>query len=232
MWPLPKIEHSIVTFSFASDYLLCTIIEKIATIPFLSMSATTKYWYSDLTIAHQTVCNPTRIKQIISSFIAEHKKHNALIIFSLSDANITEKYVTLPADNPTITDFGYSPSSHYVTGHRLMYHNHHGQAVFYFYRISHAVILQYQLIALSLRLNLINITTDHTALFYAYKNLVSQPFRQSQYALDMIETNNTIHKKIPLSSIKKAISLHENTLHDSTDIAIAYGLFVAQGTTL
>jgi hypothetical protein len=226
MWPLPKIEESTVTFSFSSDHLFCTLIEKINTAPFAHITHYQKYNYSDLTIAHKTIFNPTIIKQLINDFLIKHKKQNARIIFSLAQESITEKYITLNSDRPSIAHFGFTPSHHCLWGYRFMYHNEHGQSVFYFYRASRSLVLQYQLIAIALRLNLIDITTDQMALFYAYKKINDKQFRQTQYALDMAETDNNIGQKIDRSSCARALSLSElDYSNNSTDFAIAYGLF-------
>lgn len=186
---------------------------------------------SHLEIINSLVYNPTRVRMLITHFLAQHKKHNAYVSFCLSGPHIAQYYVTLPTAHPKSTDFGIAQSNAFEWGYRFMYHNDEGLAVFYVYKIPRALLLQYQLIAIAAHLNLIAITTDHMALYATYKTLFGKTFRQTQYALDMMKHKNCPDKLITLDALKRIITLpaHHNALTALPSFATTYGLYALQG---
>src|SRR5690606_2679509 len=124
--------------------------------------------------------------------LSRHNKQNAFIAFSLQGASLTEQFITMPTSHPKAIDFGVTQSSNFLWGYRFMYHNHNGQAIFYLYKIPRSLLLQYKLLAITTKINLIMIATQTMSYFNAYKAIFGSSFRQSQFSLDMVRHNNNI----------------------------------------
>jgi len=235
MWPLPPLERELVTFTIYPNALVCSwITPKSPTTAIPSYSGYKHHTLSPFEITHSLVCNPTHIKTLMSDFLTQHNKRNALISLCLAGNQLYHYYLALPTAHPKATDFGIAPSSTTQWGYRFMYHNDEGLAVFYVYKIPKSLLLQYQLIAIAEQLNLISITTNHMALYAAYKAVFGNAFRQSQYALDMMKAHNNAENIITYDALKRMIAIpqHAQKETETSYLATSYGLFMMQGQNL
>jgi hypothetical protein len=228
MWPIPVVEHEIVTVSFSSDSLVCSWIQKTNNgLAPLVLRAYERYLFDNLELEHLTIFNPTTIKKHITSFLHKHDKQNAFIVFSLDGSGVTEQFVALPTSTPHRADFGVTYSSNVLWGHRYVYPNDHGQSVFYVYSVPRSLLLQYQLLAVAAECNVITITTKNMGLLTVYKHIFGAAFRRSQLAIDMMRHNNNIDDLISVDILKRIITVPLSVqLNDERSyIAAACGLF-------
>jgi len=191
MWPIPTIENNFITFSFSINTVTCCWMEQINHNKTI-VHAYERHHLSSLTLHNLFIFNPTYIHRIITNFLDQHNKHNAYVSFVLDLSPLYERWVTSLSSTPTMADLGLTNSSAFLSGYKLMYHHEKSNYVFYCYKIPRSLLLQYQLVITSLRLNALSIATQTLVLFDAYTQLSNIPFRYSQCALDMTRVNNNI----------------------------------------
>jgi len=231
MWPIPALEHTIVSVSFSPDAIACSWIEKAknGTAP-LIMRAYKRYPLTNLELTNLVLFNPTVIKKCITSFLHEHNLAHAFIGFILHGPTISEQFVAMPTSTPHRTDFAISNSARsLVWEYRYLYPNDHGQFVFYVYTVPRYLILQYQLLAIAAQCNLITMTTQTMALLSAYKNIFGTAFRRSQLAVDMMRYNNNIGDIITVDALRCMVSGTASiAITDRLYCAATVGLFCSE----
>jgi hypothetical protein len=230
MWPLPALKHEFVTISFSPNSITCSWVQKTKTgAASLVLRAHKRYVLNNLELHHLIPFNPTIIKKYITSFLCEHDLSDAFIAFCLQGLGITEHFIAMPTSTPHRTDFAIANTSSVQWEYRYLYPNHDGQYVFYAYAVPRALILQYQLLAMSMQCNLIAITTQTAALLDAYKNIFGIAFRKSQLAIDMMRYENNIHAFISDDAVRRMVSLSGSvTKEDYAAIAAACGVFCGE----
>jgi len=235
MWPIPTLEHDLITISFLPHNLvLCWMTGNTKHNNKLTVNAYERHELNNLELAHLVIFNPTRVKQIIHKFLSTHKKENAFITVSLNGLGVSEQFITMPTSTPKTSEFKIEHSSNLLWGYRFMYQNDNGEFVFYLYKIPRSLLLQYELLAIASKLNLINITTQNMALLNTYKTIFGSAFRHSQLAIDMMRHNNSIESLISTDILKKIISTSStiNLAHELPYLATVCGLFNDQGLRL
>ena len=231
MWPIPALDHDVVSVSFSSDSIACTWIQKIknATAP-LIIRAYKRYPLHNLELVQLKIFNPNLVQQYISSFLHEHNKTNAFIVFSVDGPGIVEEFITMPTSTPHRIDFAMPQSSNLLWEYRYVYTNDHGQYIFYVYAVARSLVLQYELLAIALQCNLIGITTKNMALLCAYKNIFGVAFRRSQLAIDMMRSNNIIETVITDDTLRRMMSIPSDIIlaQERSYIIAACGLFCGE----
>lgn len=166
---------------------------------------------------------------MITTFLNTHNQQNAFISFCLSDPAVTQRYVTLPKNKPKRSDFTTHDPNTYAWNYQRIY-QYDGQSTFYLYSLPKTLILQHQLLAIGLRLNLTRITTTESALFYLYKYIHNSAFRQAQLAVDMIKHHNKLDLLVSLDNIRRVIQLPTGFTieQELLPIATACGLFIIE----
>src|SRR4030095_4788143 len=136
-------------------------------------------------------------------------------------------FIALPTSTPHATDFNIVYSSNSVWGYRYLYPNDDGQFVFYVYVVPRLLVLQYQLLAMTVGCNFIAITTKNMALLSAYKHLFGADSRRSKLAVDMMHCNNAIYELISPEILKRIIKAPMKIAlqKEQSYIATACGLF-------
>ena len=235
MWPIPTLDHNVVTISVSCDNLvLCTITKNIHTATPLHITAYERHELHNLELEKLILFNPTKIKNIIKAFLHTHQKENAFITISLAGSGISQEFISMPTSTAQAADFCIPFSSNLLWGYRFMYYNEQGQSIFYLYKITRSLLIQYQLLAISASLNLISVTTQLMALLACYKTIHGTAFRQTQFALDMIHHHNRIEDSFSIDNLKKIVSIPA-TLSFQKELpylATACGLFNYQGFNL
>lgn len=235
MWPIPALNHNVVSVLFLSDSLVCSWIEKTNTgAAYLSLNAYKRYHLTNLELENLVLFNPTAIKKYISSFLQKYDLQNAFIVFSMHGSAVTEKYMAMPTSTPRRADFGIAPSSNVVWDYRYIYSNDQGQYLFYVYLVPRFLVLQYQLLAIAAQCNVITITTCNMALLHTYKNIFGVAFRRSQLAIDMMRYNNKIEDCISVDALRRMITIPSDVTiqEEKVFIAAACGLFYAERTDI
>ena len=208
MWPIPALEHKLVSVSFSPDAVICSWIEKTnnGTAPLL-LRAYKRYPLTNLELENLVLFNPTVIKKKISSFLQAHGLEDAFVAFILHGSNITEQFVAMPTSTPYCTEFGkFNSARSLLWEYRYLYPNDEGQFVFYLYSVPRSLILQYQLLAIAAQCNLIAMTTQTMALLSAYQNIFGVAFRRTQLAVDMMRCNNSIADLITVDTLNRMVN--------------------------
>src|SRR4030095_12236417 len=172
MWPIPALEQELCTISFSPDSIACSWIQQTNNgLAPLELRAYQRYQLDNGELEHGMIFSPTVVAQCINSFLHEQNRKNSFIVFSVNGSAIVEQFIALPTSTPHATDFNIVYSSNSVWGYRYLYPNDDGQFVFYVYVVPRLLVLQYQLLAMTVGCNFIAITTKNMALLSAYKHL-------------------------------------------------------------
>ena len=127
--------------------------------------------------------NPSRLHSLISSFLTKHNLSNASIVTALSGNGLVEKQIMLLRPTAELQSLEESEK---INWHYYCLQNNPGPtaAPWYCCGIPPEILLQYQLLAIRCRLNLIQITTPTMALLKAYSFLKKKQGTQEQNASD------------------------------------------------
>jgi hypothetical protein len=175
--------------------------------------------------------NLTRIKQSIHEFITANDLKSAYAAIAISGPGIKEEFLTRSIAHPKREHFESEELKLNIWDYIYLYPMDHGQFAFYVTSISRQQVLQYQLLAISLQLNLLVLTTQSMALLQAYKYMQGTNFRHSQLGLDMIA-----HKNNMSNYFKDNITSHLLTISPTISVSLpdempyiasAFGLCVA-----
>jgi hypothetical protein len=230
MWPIPSLEHEVVSIAFSPNAIVCSWTQSESSgTAHLILRAYKRYPLTNLELYNLIPFNPTRIKKYITSFLHEHNLQNAFITFCLD--GVAEKCVVLPTSTPHRADFDIKNVSSMQWEYRYLYPNYDGQHVFYLYAVPRSLILQYKLLAIAAQCNLITMTTQTVALLDAYKNIFGTAFRKSQLAVDMMRHDNIIADLISVDAVRRMIVIPAgiNIDKEKNFIAAACGLSGLQG---
>ena len=196
----------LVSIDFSPEAVVCSWISH-ATKDRPVLRAYKRFELNNLELEKLIIFNPTIIKKYMCSFLEEHNLSNAFIAFILHGPMITEQFVAMPTSTPHYTDFGIAQKTRNVLWeYRYLYPNDHGQFVFYVYSVPRSLVLQYQLLAVAARCNLITMTTRTMMLLSAYKNIFGVAFRRSQLAVDMMRCNNNIADLITVDTLNRIMN--------------------------
>ena len=228
MWPLPTLQNDIITISFSPDNLVCSWIQKTDNQSRIEIKAYQRTTLEHLELEKLILFNPTHIKNIITTFTSKLNKNNAFIAFSLHGLSIVEEYITLASSTPKREDFGIPHSSNRLWNYQYLYQNDKGQFVFYLYKVPRSLLLQYKLLAIATKSNLITITTQNIALLQCYKNIA---LRQSTFAVAMMQHHNNLELLISSEIMQQVMTIPSNICikEELPYLATSYGLFISQG---
>ncbi|HLJ30930.1 MAG TPA: hypothetical protein VKU36_00700 [Candidatus Babeliales bacterium] len=228
MWPIPALEHKVVSILFFSNELVCCWIEKSAHNSLLTVRAYKRYPLTNLELVGLVIFNPTILKKYITSFLREHNLNDAFIVFSLGGSSITEQFVALPTSTPHYRDFSHNPGTRSIIWqYRYLYPHEDGQCMFYTYAVPRILLLQYQLLAMSIHCNLIKITTHSASVLLAYEHLFGKAFRRSQLAVDMIRVHNNVDALISVDALHRMVKVDTdiNVVQERPYLAAAIGIW-------
>jgi hypothetical protein len=160
------------------------------------------------------VFNPTRLKNLIQTFISLHELQDACFVFALSGEELIEKQVML--SKPAAELNKLEEPNTYAWHYYCLQNQAPGmQAPWYCCGLSRALLLQYQLLAIRCNINLIQITTPTMALFKAYTFLKKQ-------GADQIKNNRTnIVDFLNLNGLMRIRSPQEHA-----SVVESFGLFL------
>lgn len=227
MWPIPFLKNEFVSIIFSSDAISCSWIQKTnkGAAP-LVLRAYQRYTLHNSELYNLIPFNPTTIKKYILSFLQQYDLKNAFILFCLDGPGMLERFVSMPISTAHRTDFDIPHTSSIQWEYRYIYPNH-GQYVFYVYALPRSLILQYELLAMSMRCNMVMMTTKTAALLAAYKNIFGIAFRASQLAIDMTRYDNNVEDLISVDALRRMITIDSSIdiKNEKIFIASAYGLF-------
>lgn len=230
MWPIPLLKNEFVTISFSDNNLILTWLHK-TTDQKIQVQAHQHIVYDNFELENLVPFNPTEIKKDINAFFSRYSLHNSFTSLILESSSISEPYVSFPTSAPKKEDFGIPPSRSILWNYHYLYQNDEGQFVFYVYKIPRSLILQYSLLAIATKSNVIMMTTQTIALLEYYKHSVGQAFRHSKLAVDMMNQNNNIHKLVSTDTLHKLLTIppYIDSEKELPYLAASYGLYKNQG---
>lgn len=230
MLPVPSLQGELVTIFFHTNAIVCSWVQKNkTTAASLVLRAYEYYPLHNFELHNLIPFNITLIKKYIASFLQKYNLENAFIAFCLETAMI-EEYIAMPTSTPHRSDFSVAYTPHLYWQYHHLYSNHEGQHIFYVYALPRSLILQYQLLAIVMRCNVITITTKVAAHYEAYKYLFGAAFRKSQLAIDMIRCGNNIETIISVDALRRMILMNNiiEIKNEKPFIIAACGLFCSE----
>lgn len=230
MWPIHPIRNKHVALTLSPSALTCSWWDALETehpeLKAYQRIPLTKAEYSD-----GVIYNPTALKNIIEQFLTTHNLHNSFIHLAINSPRCIERIVTLPHSSPVYTDFQLPELKKCSWNYHYLYPFEH-EFAFYVCGLPRELIAQYKLLALTIPLNIIMLTTGHIALFTVYKKLFSSSFRQSQLAADMMQQNHSLHRYFTPEMIYRMIAINKNVALNMKQeypfIAQSLGLILSQ----
>lgn len=229
MWPIPTLDHKLVSIDFSPEALVCSWIEMVGADKQLVLRAYKRFPLDNLELEKLILFNPTLIKQYIYSFLEEYKLSDAFVAFIFHGPAVGEQFVAMPTSTPHYIDFGFVNTRNVLCEYRYLYPNDHGQFVFYVYSVPRSIILQYQLLSIAARCNLIAMTTRTMMLLSAYKNIFGIAFRRSQLAVDMMRCDNNIADLISIDTLNRMLKCADVcSASERLYCAAATGLFYSE----
>ncbi len=207
---IPRITSSIVGINITARTITCSWIEKTQD---QAAPYELKAYKHILLEVHPktslTIHNPTRLRSVINTFLELHDLKDACIVASLAGDGLTEKQIMLNRPTAELKSVeGTDPLLwHYYC---LQEDNVGPQAPWYTCGMKRELLFQYQLLAMTAKINLIQITTPTMALLKAYKFLKGDNQRKTNI-VDCLNLNGHIRIRSP---------------HDHAAIVESFGLFL------
>ncbi|HZW60631.1 MAG TPA: hypothetical protein VFF04_00215 [Candidatus Babeliales bacterium] len=229
MWPLPSIKSELVTISLTPDAISFSWMKASKKYGNVELQAYRNIPLTSFEYAHAIVFNPTLLKKYISQFLSEHKLTHAFVAISIAGPSITESIVEVSKLSPEPADFPFPKLKKLLWDYRYLYPDDNRFA-FYVCGISRQLLAQYQLLSLSIPINLIAITTQRIALLQVYRQQYGAAFRHAQLARDIQLHNNDVHSLFSQDTIRRHLhikpSLMINLQEQQSALLVSFGLFL------
>jgi hypothetical protein len=165
MWGLPRWNNQLVTITLQPQVMTCSLIGSSKQSSLLTLHAYKKYTFQDLELEKLIVFNPTKINHVISNFLDSCNAQRAFVACALRGPQLFERFVAIANANPSLKDLALPEQTHHMLwDHRFIYPADNGLWVFYVTGIPRSMVLQYQLLAITMQLNLVSITSERMAL--------------------------------------------------------------------
>jgi len=232
MWPRRK--SNIVSVSINPQNLILCWAQDNKKSKEIVIKSYKKEMLTSLEFEKSIVFNPTKISNIISTFIKKQAIGKPIISLAVAGPNVFEKIVNLPTSSPQKKDFAI-PETHNINWNsRYLCPSLKSGFDFYVCGMSPENLFQYKLLAIKSGNRLSCVTTERSALLQLYKHVKKEAFTQGQLAIDLGKTNydlktfftpNIISNNITLDS-KLAINLTE----EIGNVATSIGLFLLGNT--
>lgn len=204
---IPPLHSELVSIIFQPHQLTLSQIQASHKKVQLDLCAYQQISLNDLELEKLIIYNPTRIKNYISTFLTKHKIKNAFVLFALSGFGLFERYVALSTPNAQPKDFKISELQQLNWEYTYVYPTDNAQSMYYVCGLPNKLLLQYQLLAITTRLNLLKITTKRMALHSIYKYMYGTAFRRSQLAIDMLRHNNMIEYLFSQDTLSRVVHI-------------------------
>lgn len=168
--------------------------------------------------------NPTRIKNIINSFMVKNRIKNADLLISIEGSAIFQTILQLPKASPQPSDFRIARLHTLIWDYLYLYPQDDGLFSFYIAGMPQSLLMQYTLLFISLRLQPQIITTELTAHIYLYRSLYGAAFRTSQLAHDMQSNDNQLTRFFAPETIKRLAHIPHHLATEHSYVITALGL--------
>ena len=228
---ISPLKTPLVTIIFEPHRISCSIITHHISLPHFYLHAYEEWYLQHLELNNLRINNYTLLKKQISTFFTLHSLSYPFVSCALKGPAVYERLVMMATSSPSIADFDVP-----ITGahchYRYLYPADNGHWVFYLTAIAFPTLFAFQLLANLLPYNLLTLTTHHMALLDLYKYQQSTAFRNTQLAIDLRENNMKIENIFDADALSRLLSmplsLKEKTIHATTPLLTACGLFVTE----
>jgi hypothetical protein len=227
MWRLPKIDHEYVGLCITPTKLIASWIRKQKTgsaYPY-QLKAYKEIPLSDGTMCNNRLFNQTRIIRGIRSFLDTHGLDQAYIMLAVEGPGIIETFV---ADETEKIMVDSSQRNTMLWRQQYLYTYDDVHKIFYRAGMSRELLMQYMLLFIQARLNLIGLVPFFVPSLVMYKRIHDAAFRRTQLASDMQQYNNQLHHTCTREHIKRllaAVPADINTeMHQG--LTLSLGLFL------
>ena len=191
MWWIPPITNELVVVAVHTTHIACIWIKRVGGTRF-SVRAYRSYQCSRHEVGRGVLFNPMWVRTKIVSFLSGYKLRDAFIAFMPDSSSAPHGFVSCDSAHPGEQQFAVHRVRHTVYAHHYLYPDDCNRFTFYWYRIPHTLVVQYQLIAVGGALNCVRITPRFCALLSAYRAVHGAAFRPSQLAVDLPKNGNRI----------------------------------------
>lgn len=151
--------------------------------------------------------NPTAIKNHIEHFITAHRLQSAFLAIAINGPHVQEKFVNVTTMQPKQDELYCKEIHKCAWDYMYVFPQENNTFTFYVIALDKALMLQYHLFALSLRLNLLALTTQTATLFNAYKFMQGGNFAYNKLAQEMKKNNNNVSSIINPQMVNKFVSM-------------------------
>ena len=225
MWRKEK-HHNTLVLSISPHYVRALFFKNHTNRPHLC--AYQKNRLEHLEFENLILFNPTRIAKLITTFVSSHQSSHTKTHIILNGPSLSEQFISLPLAHPTINQFpiSYEPKWHWEYQYLYPYdHNYY----FYVCGIQKQLLLQYQLLALHIDLNLQSLTSERIGLLKIYRFLFGSAFRRAHLGTDLMAHNNKIEQLFTKDDLSRTLSIANDIVieeHDMIPLLAACGLIV------
>ncbi len=207
MWPIPRLNHELVTIGCTPNTLALAWITRSGTrTPTLMAYRTIPFKH--LQLHNAQLFNPNIIATHITNFLSLYNLPDAFVSIWINGSAIKQQLITCSHAQPTAQELGIVDSYRHQWDYQYLYSTHDGRFVFYVTSIAKELVFQYQLLAIAARLNLITLTTYQIALLHLYRFIQGDTFRHSKMAYHIQEKNNQLDLLFTPESITRTISIN------------------------
>jgi|GEM_PF-3316717 len=222
MWQLlPKVHHETIGLCITPDTLIISWIQ-----PHQGSSPYIIKAYKEIKLSPTTFCqnylfNPTVLQLSIQSFVQTYGLENAYTFCAIQGSGIHERFTSL------IPPYPENQKKHVMHLQQYVYTLDNAEKVFYHVSMPSTLMMQYMLLALHARLNLIALVPHFTAYLALYQRIHASAFRRAQLAQDMRKHSNQLHTMFTHEQIKRLV-----TAPAHIDQSIPYAIPLALGLFL
>lgn len=198
---IPTVADSIVGINITPRTITCSWIKAT---PDQSTPYTLQAYKHLLFELHEknslTLFNPTRVRSLILNFMQLYDLEDATVVIALSGQGITEKQLMLTQPTAPVKEIEKDELTawHY---YQLQEAPNMPKSPWYCCGISRALLLQYQLLAIQIALNLVQVTTPTMALLKAYRFIKhhqpSENGKTQANILDLVNLNGQMRIRSP-----------------------------------
>lgn len=213
--------------------MVCAWIESSNGHTPLVLRAYERFPCTNLELEHCILYNPTWAKKNIKTFIQRYALQKAYVSFSIAGPSCKEYIIKHHHASPQLDEFSLEQQAHWYWEYRYLYPHDDGSFMFYVCGLPASVVLQYQLLAHALHLNLITITTRSMSLFTLYRFMYGTAFRKGQLAVHMAQREQNPERLFSKDSLHRILAIpasHSMVKEDElSSLLHACGLFVTEG---
>lgn len=139
--------------------------------------------------------NPTSIGKFITNFLVALNQKKAPIAISLKGEHIAQEIISCSSAQPF--ESMSVQTQKYIIDYCQLYEQENGSRTFYTCAIDRSIIMQYQLLAITHRFNVLSISTDTMAHLNLYRYMGNHAHAQNAMASILEKNNNDIASLIP-----------------------------------